>query len=262
MKKKIPHTFGGNVLNFEFPKSWGELSDEQLHYVAFCKCNFPSAQLKTYVFIRFAGIRVHRRNRRGWLCSIKSGFRKKIRFILSAWQIESFIHQLDWMDEPPAEPVRLSVVSHYVACDARLRELPFGSYLICENLYQGYLHTKDSSCLLKMKDYLYTNVRLSIFRNVLPHRWSEHELLCVMLWWLSVKNYFLHVFPHFFQPINSSAEDSVPDMLAQMNVQIRALTGGDVTKEDFVMKMDTWRALTELDAKAREIQEIKKKQKQ
>ena len=47
-------------------------------------------------------------------------------------------------------------------------------------------------------------------------------------------------------------------ILDQMNVQIRALTGGDVTKEEAVMKMDCWRALTELDAKAREAAEIKK----
>ena len=39
---------------------------------------------------------------------------------------------------------------------------------------------------------------------------------------------------------------------------IRALTGGDITKEERIMKMDTWRALTELDAKAREAEELRK----
>ena len=39
---------------------------------------------------------------------------------------------------------------------------------------------------------------------------------------------------------------------------IRALTGGDITKEAAIMKMDTWRALTELDAKAREAEELRK----
>lgn len=38
---------------------------------------------------------------------------------------------------------------------------------------------------------------------------------------------------------------------------IRALTGGDITKEERILKMDTWRALTELDAKARESERLK-----
>ena len=44
-----------------------------------------------------------------------------------------------------------------------------------------------------------------------------------------------------------------------MNAQIRALTGGDITKEKEVMSMDCWRALTELNEKAREQQEFNQK---
>ena len=44
-----------------------------------------------------------------------------------------------------------------------------------------------------------------------------------------------------------------------MNAQIRALTKGDVTKEQQVLALDTLRALTELDAQAREYEELKKK---
>lgn len=42
------------------------------------------------------------------------------------------------------------------------------------------------------------------------------------------------------------------------NAQIRALTGGDITKEAAIRQMDTHRALTELDAKAREAEEYRK----
>ena len=44
-----------------------------------------------------------------------------------------------------------------------------------------------------------------------------------------------------------------------MNAQIRALTKGDITKEAEVLKMDVWRALTELDAIAYENQELDRK---
>ena len=47
--------------------------------------------------------------------------------------------------------------------------------------------------------------------------------------------------------------------LEQMNAQIRALTDGDITKEDAVFERDCWRALTELDAKALEAEEFRKK---
>ena len=53
-----------------------------------------------------------------------------------------------------------------------------------------------------------------------------------------------------------------PDIYRQLResttAMIRALTGGDITKEAAIMKMDTWRALTELDAKAREAEELRK----
>lgn len=41
-----------------------------------------------------------------------------------------------------------------------------------------------------------------------------------------------------------------------MNAQIRALTKGDVTKEAEVFALDTHRALTELNAQAREYKQL------
>ena len=42
------------------------------------------------------------------------------------------------------------------------------------------------------------------------------------------------------------------------NVQLRALTDGDVTKEKEVLRLECWRVLTELEAKAREAEELEK----
>ena len=44
-----------------------------------------------------------------------------------------------------------------------------------------------------------------------------------------------------------------------MNAQIRALTKGDVTKEAQILALDAMRALTELDALAREYEELNRK---
>lgn len=41
-----------------------------------------------------------------------------------------------------------------------------------------------------------------------------------------------------------------------MDAQIRALTKGDITKEAEILALDTWRALTELNAQAREYKQL------
>ena len=46
-----------------------------------------------------------------------------------------------------------------------------------------------------------------------------------------------------------------------MDAQIRALTKGDVTKEAEVLQLDTWRALTELNAQAKEYEELRRNNK-
>lgn len=48
-------------------------------------------------------------------------------------------------------------------------------------------------------------------------------------------------------------------ILESINVQLRALTDGDVTKEQSVKQIDCWRALTELNAKAKEAEEFRRK---
>ena len=68
-------------------------------------------------------------------------------------------------------------------------------------------------------------------------------------------------FPHFFRK-RESADGEPPTevhFIDLYNAQMRALTGGDVTKEKTVLALDCWRALTELEAKAREAEELERK---
>ena len=76
------------------------------------------------------------------------------------------------------------------------------------------------------------------------------------------------MFPHFLKTIPSDSENllgytpPIGEVLrTAMNAQIRELTGGEITKEEAVLSMDTWRALTELDAKAKEVEDIKRQTK-
>ena len=80
-----------------------------------------------------------------------------------------------------------------------------------------------------------------------------------------MKGAFARLYPNFLSSVpddNSNLLGSDPrigEQLRQaMNAQIRALTGGDITKEEQILQMDCHRALTELDAKAREAEEMRK----
>lgn len=81
---------------------------------------------------------------------------------------------------------------------------------------------------------------------------------------VALKDLFARQFPEFFQPAGSASDGNLlgttpSSVEASMNAQIRALTKGDVTKEAEVLALDTWRALTELNAQAREYKELNAK---
>ncbi|MDE7136070.1 MAG: hypothetical protein K2N91_05515, partial [Muribaculaceae bacterium] len=70
------------------------------------------------------------------------------------------------------------------------------------------------------------------------------------------------LFPNFFKKVGDESELEPPtydELRRNIDAQIRALTKGDVTKEKEILALDALRALTELDAQAREYDEIRKK---
>ena len=83
-------------------------------------------------------------------------------------------------------------------------------------------------------------------------------------WWTALKLTLAEQFPNLFRNNegegNLLAGKSMQQRLQEaMNNQIRALTKGDITKEEQVLQMNLWRALTELDNLAREADELNRK---
>ena len=87
---------------------------------------------------------------------------------------------------------------------------------------------------------------------------DDAEITNCVMWFSYIKKQFSRFFRHFFKPAPVSDGKAV-NWLEQMNAQIRALTDGDITKEQAVYDKDCWRALTELDAKANDAEEFRKK---
>lgn len=242
------------VIHLTMPKSWQELDDQQLYYVyGLIADNLSGAQIRTYCLFRWGKLSVVCQYGDGYL--IKQG---KNEFFTTVEIITDAIRSLKWIEEISDKPVRISVVKNQEAVDAMLNGVPFEDYLYLENLYQGFLNTTRHDLINEMGQRLYGSDKLTF---------GQAEKLNVFYWWTSLKTYFSKQFPNFFVPASTPTDGNLlgntkpigQQLQEAMNAQIRALTKGDITKEKEVLAMDTWRALTELDALAKEAEEFNRK---
>lgn len=251
--KRIQLSSSGDRISFYLPTKWEALSEKQLRYVFKMGDIYQNIALKTYYLIRFLNIKVHQRTNEGWLCSVRVSFFKRKRFFLQIFEIDSFIKQLAFLDEIGSVPFNLSKIRKYQAVDIYFHDVAFRDYIQIENYYQGYLYTRDETMVKAMARLMYVNKKGKHPKKL---RLSKVEVMAVVMWYASLKNHFTSKFSYFFQKVDTGRDkepDDMPDMEAIMNIEIRALTGGDVIKENAVLEMDVWRALTELNEKAREI---------
>lgn len=224
------------VVNLIVPSGWHELSQEQLKYVYFLLSSghYSKEQVAALCLIRWSKVE------------------ENVLEAIRPEQLAAFLPMMEWLFDIPAVPVRLEKIGKVQAVHAQLQGLPFQSYLILENKYQGYIRQKDVRLIESMTPFLYGE-QLEL---------SPAEAYSIFLWLASVKQLFAQRFPHFFvpSPVDSQQEqgDIHSALRRNMNMQIRALSKGDITKEKEILEMDTWRALTELDAQAEEYEQMKK----
>ena len=256
-----------NIINVDLklPTKWEDLTDKQLCYLfGLLAQGFPAQQVKTYCLFRWSGMQVMHRYGKGYLIRLSpkvKGYGLKVKeIVLNAEQVEQATHALDWLDTLPTMPVRLCRIGSHRAIDAQFQGVPFETFIVCDNLYQGYLATKQDNLLDELAAHLYQTKRIKL---------TAAERVSVFYWFASLKTFFAKVFKHFFKPIDNASGDN-GNMFEQqqsqyellqnaVNAQIRALTKGDITKEAEVLALDTWRALTELDAQAQEYEELNRK---
>lgn len=236
-------------INLTLPENWSELSDKQLRYIfQLLATDTDSAGIKTLALLKWSDCRVIGRQDTGSYLLRKG----KILFEMTPLTIAEHLSALDWIDTIPSYPVRISRINRREALPADFSEVPFETFIICDNLYQGYLATKENELLDELGSTLYG-------KNII---FKPYERISVLYWFASLKDYFARKFPDFFQNADTAQSDNLlgstsADVESAMNAQIRALTKGDITKESLILAMDTHRALTELNAQAREYRQIK-----
>lgn len=240
------------TIDFHVPQGWHELSDKQLRYVyQLLADEFASDEIKTLCLLQWSATKVIGRQDTGAYLLRKG----KILFEVTPLTLAELLPHLDWLGSLPTVPVRISKINRYHALPADFSEVPFETFIICDNLYQGYLQTQDDSLLDQLGATLYGKAMT----------FKPYERISIFYWFASLKGFLSRKYSDFFQPITVAATDgnllvsSAPSVEDAMNAQIRALTKGDVTKEAEVLALDTHRALTELNAQAREYKELNAK---
>ena len=231
-------------IDISLPRSWRDMDQNKLRYFfSLMAMGFGQDQIKTYCLFRWGNLEVVQQMGKSYMLK-----KDKKEFLASPMLIASCVDCLSLLDEMPTYPTNLRKIGRYECLPFNFSEVPFKKFIICDNLYQGYLATKKEDLLEEMAKILY-NPRVKL---------NNPERVSILYWWASLKNYFNSEFKYFFNG-TSSGTLTGEQVKNAMNAQIRALTGGDITKEKEVLAMDTWRALTELDAKAHDYEELERK---
>ena len=245
---------GSDVVHVRLPQSWQMMTQKNLTtFYRILSKHFPLEEAKVHCFMIFSGIRVLTRiNEMIFFCSLG-----KKKFMLNTVDVTCAAKTLDFLLDIPAVPVRLEKVGKDIAVSADFSGVPFKVWLTLENLYQGYLATEDTNLLLQMAKLMYQNDDFTC---------EDYVLISVFYWFASLKRYYSIRFSHFFQPFDENSGSLEHKTIAQrlqdsIDSQIRALTKGDITRENDVLESDTLRALTELNALAKEYEELQSKMK-
>ena len=237
-------------INFILPQDWQELGDKRLRYVyELIAAEHTTDEIKTICLLRWSGTKVIGRQDSGSYL-LKKG---KLLFEVTSVTLAELLPHLAWLGSLPTVPVRISKINRQQALPADFEGVPFETYIICDNLYQGYLATQDDNLLDELGATLYGK----------SMTFKPAERINIFYWFAALKETLSKKYSDFFQPLAGvddgnllGSSTSVEDA---MNAQIRALTKGDITKEAEVLALDTHRALTELNAQAREYKELNAK---
>ena len=251
------------------------MTQEQLRYVLTLLSLFENLSVvKTYMLIRLSGIHVEgltvrtaREQPRSFACWFRPKWWKPRRwFTLESWQVQGMMHQFDFIDQFDGMDVRLERIRGCRAVDDILDHYSFGDYLMAEQYYQLAVMSGKPEMIERLARFLYVRTERYGFlwlrkREVHPKRLSlsPAEQMGTLRWFAHVKSVFAERWPHFFRRVDAAVEEMDIDLMGAMDTQIRALTDGDITKEETIKALPCWRALTELNEKAREAKEFHEK---
>lgn len=247
------------IFDVKLPSSWSQLSQKQLRIVySYLSSDVLSTfQCKLLLAFKFGGIKFYGMHKNDALVRVNG-----VLMYLDAEETLSLAHSLDFIDEDPEFPIRLYELKGRKAVHPLLRELSFAKWLAMENLYFGFLETRDVSLLNEVLTFLYPKSGTFIrFIKTFNSRKLNYCHINAIQWLKSFKRFLTRRYPEIYKNIRQNDASVAPamsqqSMIESMNAQIRALTKGDITKKEAVLSMDLHSALTELNALALEARKL------
>lgn len=247
--------------DFRAPESWTGMTDRQLKYVySLIAAEMDINEIKVRSLLAFSGVRLNGVIGPNKLVPYRVyHLRRNGQSVgVPALAIAELLPALDWLGEIPERPVLQGKMrgrwglKRYEHVSPDLNGVPFSAFLTIENLYQGYLATRDDSLLDSMAHVMYPGLKGSL---------AAPDRVSMFYWAAALKAMMSKEYPDLFRPATEETTGNLlgvrpPSAKESMNAQIRALTKGDITKEKLILDMDTHRALTELNAQAREYNEL------
>lgn len=242
-----------SILNITLPTSWSELTQEQLRNVYVLMVRYGNAEnvwqrMAASLVRKLGDIQVISPYGSNWLIRVECR-----EYVMDTQEFAQVCRTLEWLKDIPSEPVRLDHIDGASAMPPDpTYDLTLEQWLTCENYYQGYQYTQDAAHLRYIAAILYRKEDICL---------TPSEEISIFYWWSSVKMMVSAMFPYFFKPAPVNSND-IPDadtVRRSVDAQIRALTKGDISKEAQILSMPAIRALTELDAQAREYDDLIRK---
>ncbi|MBD5307165.1 MAG: hypothetical protein HDS14_06020 [Bacteroides sp.] len=250
------------TISITIPTAWNQLSDSELRDVyALLAANRDLSELTVALLFRWSGIRFIGHSSLDGRPLLR---KKNTIFSLSVEEIVDAASRLDFLRTPPQSPLRISAVGRRRAIEADFSARDLRTYIICDNLYQGFLQTRDPALIDRLAEILYPapKFRIEKFSSGRRLRSDILRINCIY-WMIGLKLHLSRLFPDFLKPLQSDNRaifsPAPTDQRQNMTAMIRALTKGDVTKQEQTLGIDLYTALTELNELAREAAEIEAK---
>ena len=237
--------------NVPLPTSWQELTQEQLLAVFRLMAYGESGPaLMTQAFLIFSGLKPEGediyRNYAGFL------------FKIGVNQIAAAALHLEYLTTPPTAAVRLDHALDGTPCKtgADFEDATFGEFLHADGLFLMYLNNPEANAdrLAEIAEMLYPGIGRAAAASPLMNA-------NIIVWLTGLKHQLTGMYHYLFAAPAAADYEETPEEAAARRRRatlsmIRALTGGDITKENDILQTAAHSALNELNEKAREAKEL------
>lgn len=283
-------------ININLPGTWSELNDEQLLYILQLQASstMSAIEVRTCALMRFCGMieRAPRNeaerelNHQGQHIFRTPYGSNKTEMILPEWFLQQAVSKLSWLDRPTEDVTRAqNIAKGFDPYDATFADMPFGVYLQIESLWQQAMAWAEAISpksnpdkeTIKMgaveSEQLFESIARLLYRphytiNAGPIKLPRRKPFAfgivmqqnVVHWLTGWRMYAQNEWPHLFRGGSGGGSITQQSIRENIDVQLQALTGGDVTKMQQVLDTDTHSALRMLDIKQHDAELAKMQQ--